>query len=149
MEVGTQSLLTGLAVYGLIIICSVLLVWLAVRAPQMMGWVADAVRERWDARRARQAPQAQGPPVEALAADLRRLRAELLYHPPTNAVRRNGLLMAYDSVLRDLCARLEIETELEQCTAEFDREVERLRAESAVQEAGVSLQVRRPSRPEP
>ena len=47
--------------------------------------------------------------------------------------------MAYDSVLRDTCARLQIPTELGTVAAGQDQELERLRAESAIQEAGVSL----------
>ena len=137
-------MITGVVWYVLIIAVPLALLWLAMRTPRTIG----GMRDGWQARRRAREVRPQGPPIEKLAADLRRLRAERLYNPPTNNVRRKGLLMAYDSVLKQLCERLQIETALDSADSEFDLEVERLRTESAVQEAGVSLEVpRRYGRP--
>jgi len=137
MVVAQQPVLLGVFWYVLIAFSPLALLWLAVRVPRVLDELRDrrAVRLR--------ATRAHGYPLERLAADLRRLRGELINDPPTNNVRRTALLMAYDSVLKDICARLEISTELETAPDGPERELERLRAESAIQEAGVPLQVPR------
>jgi hypothetical protein len=137
MMVAQQPILLGVIWYVLIAFSPLPLLWLAWRVPRVL----DAIRDRRAARL--RANRAQGYPLERLAADLRRLRSELINDPQDNYVRRTALLMAYDSVLRDTCARLEIPTELATAAPGPDLELERLRAESAIQEAGVSLRVPR------
>ena len=137
MVVAQQPILLGVIWYVLIAFSPLLLLWLALRVPRVLEAIKDRRAERLRASRP------QGYPLERLAADLRRLRTELINDPPNNYVRRTALLMAYDSVLRDTCARLEIPTELATAAPGPDLELERLRAESAIQEAGVSLHVPR------
>lgn len=136
MVAAQQPIMLGVAWYVLIAFSPLLLLLVAVRVPRMI----DSVRERRAARL--HAALAQGPSLQRLVADLRRLRTELINDPPTNNVRRVALLMAYDSVLCDLCARLEISTALDGVVGP-EQEFERLRAEAGIQEAGIPLVVPR------
>jgi hypothetical protein len=133
MVVALQPVVYGVLGYLVIAFSPLLLLWTGMRVAR----VAGAVSERRAAKR--RAGMAQGMPLERLVSDLRRLRAELVGDPPSTAVQRTGLLMAYDSVLRDTCARLEIPTGLDAVPPGPEREFERLRAEAAIQEAGISL----------
>jgi hypothetical protein len=85
-----------------------------------------------------------GPPLEKVAADLRRLYPAA--HFPQKGVRmpkQRGVLMAYDDRLVDAAHALEVPTLLSDLPAEgFDREAERLRLEHALVEAGLVWQVR-------
>lgn len=133
MAVGLQSILIGIGWLAVIALAPSVLFLIVVKVPRVL----EAVRERRAARR--RAGQPTGRPVEALAADLRRLRAELVSRRPTNNVRHTGLLAAYDDVLVAMCGRLEIATPLGELAHGRDRDVERLRAEAAVQDAGIRL----------
>jgi hypothetical protein len=86
----------------------------------------------------------QGPPLERVAADLRRLYPGA--HFPQKGVRmpkQRGVLMAYDDRLVEAAHALEVSTTLADLPAEgFDREAERLRLEYALTEAGLVWQVR-------
>jgi hypothetical protein len=85
-----------------------------------------------------------GPPLEQLAADLRRLYPGA--HFPQKGVRmpkQRGVLMAYDDRLVETARALEVPTTLPDIPAEgFDRDAERLRLEHALTEAGLVWQVR-------
>ncbi len=85
-----------------------------------------------------------GPPLEQLAADLRRLYP--VAHFPQKGVRmpkQRGVLMAYDDHLVETARALEVPTTLPDLPIEgFDREAERLRLEHALTEAGLVWQVR-------
>jgi hypothetical protein len=133
MLVAQQPVALGVLWYTLIAIAPVVLLWLGLRIPRMVA----AVRRRRAARSREQVPQ--GLPIERLALDLWRLRSELLTQPPANYVRRTALLSAYDSVLAATCARLEIRTELGSVSSWQDLELERLRAEAAIEQAGLPL----------
>ncbi|HEY0637039.1 MAG TPA: hypothetical protein VGD67_05275 [Pseudonocardiaceae bacterium] len=132
MDLARQPVALGVLWYALIVLTPVALFWVAFRVPAILG----RLRDRRAARRRAGAPQ--GEPLERLAADLRRLRAELVERPPETNVRRTALLLAYDSVLTAVCARLDIPTELD-VAEPCEREFERLRAEAAVELAGVPL----------
>ncbi|HEY3259333.1 MAG TPA: hypothetical protein VGJ95_03550 [Pseudonocardiaceae bacterium] len=137
MVVAQQPILLGALWVVLIAFSPLVLLFAGVRLYRLF----DAIMDRRAVRRRATEPQLQ--PVERMVADLRRLRAELVDDPPTNHVRRTALLMAYDSVLVDLCTQLEIPTKLAGVEADPERELERLLAESAIQEAGISLHFRR------
>lgn len=133
MLVAQQPVALGVVWYTLIAVAPVALLLLALRMPRLVA----AVRGRRSAKRAE--PVSVGPPIELLAVDLWRLRSELVTQPPTNYVRRTALLSAYDSVLAATCARLEIRTELGSVSSWQDLELERLRAEAAIEQAGLPL----------
>jgi hypothetical protein len=98
---------------------------------------------RWHLWR-REPVKPAGPPLEQLAADLRRLYP--IAHFPQRGMRmpkQRGVLMAYDEHLIETARALEVATTLPDLPAEgFDREAERLRLEHALTEAGLVWQVR-------
>ena len=85
-----------------------------------------------------------GPPLEQLAADLRRLYQGA--HFPQKGVRmpkQRGVLMAYDQRLVETAKALQVPTTLSELPLDcLDREAERLRLEWALTEAGLVWQVR-------
>jgi hypothetical protein len=85
-----------------------------------------------------------GPPLERLAADLRRLYP--VAHHPGPGVRmpkQRGVLMAYDQRLVEAARALDVDTTLAELPAEgFDRDAERLRLEYALSSAGLVWQAR-------
>jgi hypothetical protein len=86
-------------------------------------------------------PPPTGPPLERLAADLRRLRAEVRFPRPGIAMaRQRGIVAAYDGVLVNTAAVLEVPTTLGELRDGIDHEAERLRLEHALERAGLSWQ---------
>ena len=83
-----------------------------------------------------------GPPLEQLAADLRRLYVRT--HAPTRGARmpkQRGVQMAYDQRLCETARALGVPTSMADLPAEgFDREAERLRLEHELVRAGVVWQ---------
>ena len=91
------------------------------------------------------APAAMGPPLEKLAADLRRLRAEVRSPRPGVAMaKQRGIVAAYDEVLVETARALGVPTTLADVPQGLDHEAERLRLEHALEQAGLSWQVHRP-----
>src|SRR5262249_3749147 len=83
------------------------------------------------------------PPIEQVAASLRRIARELAGLPPgTTQVRRRALLLAYDDLLQTACRELAIRHALGEVLSRWDREVERLRVEVCLQEAGLQIRDR-------
>ena len=79
-----------------------------------------------------------GPPIERVAADLRRLcrqRREIAHRSPVwfSAVQR-----AYDDRLRLACRELRVEEHMSELTG-VDLEIERIRVEGALQSAGMAV----------
>jgi hypothetical protein len=76
-------------------------------------------------------------PLELVAADVRRLAREVALVPTgTPVARRRGLLAAYDDVLCEAAAALEVPEQLSSAPPSA-RELERLRLVVALQEAGM------------
>jgi len=87
-------------------------------------------------------PPAAGPPLEKLAADLRRLRPEVRSPRPGVAMaRQRGIVAAYDNVLVETASALGVPTTLAELPEGIDHEAERLRLEHALGQAGLSWQV--------
>lgn len=144
MVVALQPLFVG----ALWLILAVVVPCLALCVTLLVPRLVNTLRER---RAARRPERPQGPPVEKLAADLRRLRAELVYRRPTSNLGLTALVQAYDEVLEAICARLGLPAHLRELPIGLDRDIERLRTEAAVQEAGIPLEVpgHRHGRPAP
>ena len=88
------------------------------------------------------APVPSGPPLEKLAADLRRLRPMARSPKPgVPMARQRGIVAAYDNVLRDTARTLSVPTNLTELPEGIDREAERLRLEHALEVAGLSWRV--------
>ncbi|WP_197319577.1 hypothetical protein [Saccharomonospora sp. NB11] len=91
------------------------------------------------ARRARP-PVPTRPPLEKLAADLRRVRRTLVHFGSgTPLVRRRAATAAYDSLLVQTCASVGVPHRLDEIDEGFERDVERLRVEQALRDAGIVL----------
>lgn len=81
-----------------------------------------------------------GPPVQRIAADLRRLSAALRELPRgVSRARQLGLLRAYDEVLIAGCGALEVPHALDTLPPGLDRELERLRVQEALRRAGLAI----------
>jgi hypothetical protein len=81
-----------------------------------------------------------GPPIECIASDVRRLRAELLATAPgTPMARRVGVRQAYDDLLVDACRALGVPDTLSGMPSGTERDAERLRVEYELEAAGLRL----------
>ena len=82
-----------------------------------------------------------GPPIEKLAADLRRLRPEARSPRPGIAMaKQRGIVAAYDDTLVATASALGVPTSLTELPDGIDREAERLRLEDALESAGLRWQ---------
>jgi hypothetical protein len=90
----------------------------------------------WFTRSGRRCPVPPRPPIERLAADLRRLSGELRSTAPRSAVRHRGLVCAYERTLRDACDALSVAYEMDGLTG-LARELECARMEAELQAAGL------------
>jgi hypothetical protein len=84
-------------------------------------------------------PLCQGPPIETIATDLRRLRSQRDGVAQRSPVWFTAVEKAYDERLGLACERLAIEAHLEELTG-MDREIERLRVEGELEAAGLRLE---------
>jgi hypothetical protein len=98
-------------------------------------WLPRLVR-----RLRRERPAPAGPPIEKLAADLRRVHRVLAhYEPGTPVVRRIGTLQAYDHLLKQACAAVDVQHQLDCLPQGTDLELERLRVEESLRSAGLAI----------
>lgn len=85
--------------------------------------------------------QPDGPPLEELAATLRRLHpAVRAPRAETTTVRQQGILAAYDGALVAAAVALDVPTTLTDLPEGLDHEAERLRVEHELLQAGLSWQ---------
>lgn len=120
-------------------------------ADEYMEYSSRAVRRGW--RRCRRGlsahrgfgwlapyepPQPVGPPIEQIAADLRRLSGQRLGIATRSTVWFVAVQRAYDDRLRLACHALEIEQHLDDLQG-VDLEIERVRIEGELIAAGVSF----------
>lgn len=127
---GDRPVVLGLLLYTAIAVAPTLTVWLAVRV------LPAAVTSFWERRR-RTGPR-PGPCLEALVANLRRLRRQLLGCRPPTMVRTVALLGAYDDTLLEVCAMVDVDAPLATATGS-DRALARLLTEAALEDAGIAL----------
>ncbi len=109
----------------------------------------------WDAYRARMRrlgralhlvapapPRPSGPPIELLAADARRIRAQIRRAPSGIPVARmRGWLEAYDDVLVSACRTLELDQRLGVLPAGPEHDLERERVERMLEKNGLPLRL--------
>ena len=92
--------------------------------------------------------QPEGPPLEALAATMRRLHPAVRSpRAETTPVRQEGILAAYDGALVAAASALGVPTTLADLPAGLDHEAERLRVEHELQRAGLSWQATKSGQP--
>ncbi len=102
----------------------------------------EETKLRWRDRslfRRRRPLRSKGPPLEKVAADLRRLRAELAHDAGRSAAHQLGSRIAYDAILTQACTMLDVEHELDQETMGIERDLERFRIEAVLESVGVVL----------
>lgn len=86
-------------------------------------------------------PQPSGPPIEQVAADLRRIRTQISQAPAEMPVaRRRGWIEAYDDMLVTACHELGMEERLRAIPDGPERNLERERVERMLTRAGLRLQ---------
>jgi hypothetical protein len=129
-----------LGVIAVVIMIGVPLICVAVFDLLVGDW--EETKLRWRDRslfRRRRPLRNQGPPLERVAADLRRLRAALAHDEGRSAAHQLGSRMAYDEILKQACAMLDVEHELDQETTGIERDLERFRIEAVLESIGVVL----------
>lgn len=104
------------------------------------SWFAHGAERRRDLRALR---HQQGAPLERLVGDLRRLRLAVSTDQHRSAAHQLGNRLAYDRVLAQVCAMLDIEHELDTDVSGLERDIERIRVEADLERAGVALSDRR------
>ncbi|GAB3450107.1 hypothetical protein [Actinophytocola sediminis] len=103
------------------------------RMPRVVDGIGALVRRRRE-------PPPAGPPIERLTADLRRVHRTLAEYPPgTPNVRRCATRDAYDALLVQACAAVDVPHRLADLPAGMARELERLRVEEALRQAGLTI----------
>jgi hypothetical protein len=108
------------------------------------GGLVERLRERrkeaLEHRRQLRALRNQhGVPIEKLAADLRRLRGVIAVDAGRSAAHQIGNRLAYDRVLIQACAMLDIEHDLSTESTGIARDIERFRVEAELERAGVVI----------
>lgn len=85
-------------------------------------------------------PDPSGPPIEQIAADIRRIRAQIRQAPPGMPVARlRGWVEAYDDVLTSACQALALDERIRAVGEGAERTLERERVERMLSEAGLRL----------
>ncbi|HKN50990.1 MAG TPA: hypothetical protein VJX66_00750 [Amycolatopsis sp.] len=130
MAGATGSVAGPLVLFAVVSIAPSVLFWCALHVPRVVRWV----RER------RCEPQPVGPPIERLAADLRRVHRLLAGYPSgTPAARRIGTRMAYDTLLEQACREIDVPHRLDVLPEGIDRDLERLRVEQSLRDHGLAV----------
>jgi len=123
----------NLLLLAIAVIAPTMLFWIIIRVPRFVDGVGARLRRR-------RGPAPTTPPIERLAADLRRVHTTIAECPPgTPAVRRRAARQAYDALLVQACAAVDVPHRLAALPEGVDREVERLRVEEALRTAGLSV----------
>lgn len=99
-----------------------------------------AVWRRCADRRACRTDHPSLPPLEEVAADLHRLlRCSRELPAGSPYLRHRAVELAYDDVLMLACKELEVANELDELPPGWERDVERLRVEACLENAGLAL----------
>ena len=130
-------LLGTIAALAALVSLPCLLALAVIRIDELIELMAHAAHRWW--RRSRRAPQEQDtPPIEHLAADLRRLNRQRLGIATRSSVWFDAVQHAYDDRLRAACRALDVPQHLSELDG-VDLEIERVRVEGALVEAGLVL----------
>ncbi|UOX84757.1 hypothetical protein MUY14_23380 [Amycolatopsis sp. FBCC-B4732] len=125
-----SGVVVNLILFAVVCIAPTVLFWCALRVPRLI----HRIRSR------RVAPAPAGPPIERVAADLRRVHRLLADYPSgTPAARRFGTRQAYDELLTQACRQVGVPHRLGELPEGMDREIERLRVEQSLRERGLAV----------
>jgi hypothetical protein len=124
--------MANVALFAVAVVAPTVVFWGIVRIPHLVDVIGERIRRR------QVVPK--GLPIEQLAADLRRVHRLLVQTPDgTPMVRRIATRDAYDELLRQACAAVEVEHELDTMPEGMERDMERLRVEEALRDAGLTI----------
>lgn len=122
----------NLMLFAIAVFAPTLVFWGLVRAPRFVDMIGERLRKR--------RVVAKNLPIEQLAADLRRVHRLLVQCPDgTPMVRRIATRDAYDELLRQACAEVDVEHRLDTVPEGVERDMERLRVEEALRSAGLTI----------
>jgi hypothetical protein len=131
MATGSGAPIGNLLFFAAIVLAPTALCWGVLKLPTVIRWVR---------RRRTPPPVPDHPPIQTLAADLRRLHRTLAdFEPGTPMARRLGTRQAYDAVLAEACDAVEVEQRLAELPEGIEREMERLRLAESLRSAGLSI----------
>ncbi len=141
MGPSASALATGLLGLSLAALLPVVALWVLLHPARIGEWVLSVLRRCHLVRPP--SIELPRPPVEQLAADLRRLAVAVRDLPRgTSRARQRGLQMAYDDVLAAAARALDVPHVLDTLPAGLDRELERVRVEGALEAAGLRFSPR-------
>jgi|SRR4051812_31282860 len=128
---GAGGVFANLILFAVVCTAPTVLFWCALRVPKLL-------RRLLEKRAKPLCPQ--GPPIERVAADLRRVHRLLVDYPSgTPAARRLGTRQAYDELLTQACRQVGVPHRLAELPEGMDREIERLRVEESLRERGLAV----------
>lgn len=134
-----QSATTGLFQVGIAILLSATILWVVLYAAPSR-FVLGLGRRLHVVPQPPEQPLTSRPALERIAADLRRIRHDIVTVPPGLPVqRRDGLLEAYDDALADACRALGLPDTLHDLPLGPEREFERMRVEYLLEQQGLVL----------
>jgi len=125
--------MANVVLFAAAVLAPTLLFWVLLRVPRVVDGIGALVRRR-------RTPPPVAPPIERLTADLHRVRRALAEYPPgTPNVRRRATRDAYDALLTQACTAVDVPHRLTELPDGMARELERLRVEEALREAGLTM----------
>ena len=131
MADATGSVAGPLVLFAVVSLAPSALFWCLLRVPNLYHRLVDLRRRKF---------VPEGPPIERVAADLRRVHRLLAGYPQgTPAARRIGTRQAYDELLTQACRQVGVPHRLGELPEGMDREIERLRVEHCLREHGLAV----------
>jgi hypothetical protein len=127
---GDRPVFSGLLLYLLVAATPSVLFWAVLR-------LLPAAVSAWT-ERSRRRQAAEGPALEAVVANLRRLRREVCSGCYRTQVRRMAVESAYDDTLLECCRIVDVDAPLATADAR-ERPFARLLTEAALENAGIAL----------
>lgn len=125
--------LANVLLFAVAVLAPTLLFLVLLRVPRAVDGIGALVRRR-------RTPPPAAPPIERLTADLHRVHRTLAEYPPgTPNVRRCATRDAYDALLVQACAAVDVPHRLDRRLGGMERELERLRVEEALRRAGLTI----------
>jgi hypothetical protein len=136
----SQAVTAGVIQFVVLSILPPLMLWLALHGGPIVRLVSRAVTRL---RAVRPPVRLAGPPLERIAADIRRIAHGIETMPPhAPLARRHGALLAYDDALAAACRALGVEERLTTMPLGPARHAERLRIECELQYEGLVIRTR-------
>ncbi|HEY6748233.1 MAG TPA: hypothetical protein VI357_21255 [Mycobacteriales bacterium] len=140
MGLESSSLASGIVKLALAAIFPVLLIWVVLNMGMIGRTVLRALRWLRIVPPPKPPPPPPRVPLEKITADLCRLSTAIRDVPPeASRARKHGLLLAYDDVLGKAALALDVPESLGTLKLGMDRDLERLRVEGALRNAGLQF----------